>query len=129
MRSRSDESRLHKLDHRGVIHGRVGYVVLTHKWRNNEVRHPETQLRSEPLFCRRVGRICARIGAGQVAVHAAVGHAGIETVRILRNGPDIRRHAQARIRVVVRMTRNRWHVVERPAAFVIAQEEHGIVPR
>ena len=129
MRTLPDESSLHELNHRRVIHRSVRNIMFPSEWRHDHIRQTESKLCCETLLSGRIRGIRARVRARQVAVHGSIRQAWLESIRIDGDGADVCCDSEARVGVVIRMAWHRRYVIEWAAAFVIAQEEHRIAPR
>src|ERR1700733_12842274 len=131
-RARADETVFDKLYDCSVVHGYVGDVMLPHEGRDHNVRHAESKLRGKTLLRGRIACAGTGINGRKIAVQSgrsAGRKTGLEAIRVDCNRLDIRDRPQRSVCIIVRVTGNRRHVIERPTGLVVAQEEHRACPR
>ena len=90
----ADKSVLDKLDHRGVIHGRVRNIVPPRERRDDEIGHAETKLRRKSLHSRGIVRIGAGIRRRQIAMQWSASrrrHAWVVSIGVDR---DLRKYRE-----------------------------------
>ena len=110
--------------------------------RNDDIWHPEAELGCKTIDRRSIPRIVAWVGKGSMTYQVAVcgwrrkagccadrSRAREVAVGVDRDTRNICSDPQCSVRIYIRMSGHRWHVVEWASAFIVAEEEDRIVPR
>ena len=106
--------------------------MLPHERRDHQVWHAESKLRGKTLLRRSIACTGAGINGRKITVQggrSAGRKTGLEAIGVDCNRLDIRDRPQRSVCIIVRVSGNRRHVIERPTGLVVAQEEHGACPR